>query len=482
MTRYLCIDPSHGRGDRIPPVDLTPRVRTELGYLSRHTGAIVATREVIEAVAAAAELELDRSTRAAEIRRILTGSSTPTDGTVTLIAPTDGANGSIEGGGASYELPRRRSPSDPREHDVIRLPDAAPQGRGSTVTATRTDERETSVSLPSGTFLSVELASRLSATSPERTAIIRTIAETPTYEASEQDTVGEPWRVVVECPEPEGVPPSRHRVVFAGTGEPEDQGIVFGTPAGGWDLVLEDAVGGDLAPPLARKRAERVLGAVLVGEVVIGLALLAIGWAAGGLGLAARESPGWLGLSIALALGALGVGLVALIAPRETEGNSNDMLVVDGFYRSRTTMLWTSTIVSAGVFLLALLLAVVPPMTFRQATLPAPSVAFDTTGGSVRATVSLIASDVSSDDLVTVEIATFADASSIPAPVGLVTTSGNSGGSVEVEETFPVAPDQGFLAVVVSVDGPPATCTPAGGSGSGCTVVAVPEPDEAATA
>jgi hypothetical protein len=276
----------------------------------------------------------------------------------------------------------------------------------------------------------------------------------------------------VECPRAEGDPPTRHKVVFAGTGEPTAD-VVFGTPAAGWDLVLEEAVGGDLAPPLARRRAERLLVSVVLVEVVVGLALLAIGWASGGLGLAAREAPGWLGVSVALALGALAVGLVAIVAPREADGNSNDMLVVDAFYRSRSTMLWTATILSASAFLLAVLLAVVPAMTARETALPAPSVTFDTVDG-VDATVTLTVADIGTDDLVRIDVLGFTDPAAAPTSVGLVTTSGGADGTAEIEETFALDPGLQTLAVAVSIDAPTPTCGPSGASGAGCTVVPVP--------
>jgi hypothetical protein len=468
MTRYLCTDPSHGRGDEITPVDLTARVRTELGYLSRGAGAVRSTTGVIDRVAAVSSL--DRQERARAIREILTGSADPSDTVVTLIAePRPEAPPRPEVDLASERVTQRVAAggtSRSEGQEVIRLPEADPRS------GAQAEPDAEGRFIPSGTYLATELAARVAAAAPEREAIIDAIERTPSYEEQEVDTLDHPWRVVVGCPRAEGDPPTRHKVVFAGTGEPTAD-VVFGTPAAGWDLVLEDAVGGDLAPPLARRRAERLLVSVVLVEVVVGLALLAIGWASGGLGLAAREAPGWLGVSVALALGALAVGLVAIVAPREADGNSNDMLVVDAFYRSRSTMLWTATILSASAFLLAVLLAVVPAMTARETALPAPSVTFDTVDG-VDATVTLTVADIGTDDLVRIDVLGFTDPAAAPTSVGLVTTSGGADGTAEIEETFALDPGLQTLAVAVSIDAPTPTCGPSGASGAGCTVVPVP--------
>ncbi len=450
MTRYLCIDPSHGRADEIRPVDVSAQVRSELGFLPGLGAYHASTRDVVEQVV---RLETrDRSRREAEIRRILTGTTAPVDGPVVLSAEgTDDAS------------------------DVVVLPESPEAGRGgSTVTETRTSTTTGQRVVPQGTFHANELAARLTTAPNDPEALLEIIRRMRPYDEDIQDVPGQPWRVVVECPQAEGDPPTHHAVVFGGTGDalPLD---VFGTPAAGWDLVLENAVAQDLAPPISRRRAERLLAITLGVEIVTALALVGIAWASGGLGLAARESPGWLGLAVALALGAIGVGAIGLYAPREAEGNTNNTLVVGAFYQSRSTMLWVSTVLSAGIFALALVLALVPPMLAQQNTLPAPSVAFDVNEGSVTATVTLAATDISTDETLTVEIRQFADETGSSTLAALTSANGDSDGRVQVEEVIALGTDARFLSVLVSVDASePITCTPVDTTGPGCTVLAVP--------
>lgn len=450
MTRYLCIDPSHGRADEIRPVDVSAQVRSELGFLPGPGAYHANTREVVERVV---RLDTRDRSREAEIRRILTGTTSPVDGPVVL----------------SGDEPDDAS-------DVVVLPEPPTTQRGgTTITVARTSTRTGQRVLPQGTFLASELAARLTAAPSDPEALIEVIGRMRPYDDDIRDMPGTPWRVVVECPQTEGDPPTHHSVVFGGTGDalPLD---VFGTPAAGWDLVLENAVVEDLAPPISRRRAERLLAITLVVEIVTALALVGIAWASGGLGLAARESPGWLGLAVALALGAIGVGAIGLYAPREAEGNANNTLVVGAFYESRSTMLWVSTVLSAGIFALALVLALVPPMLAQQSTLPAPSVAFGVNEGFVTASVTLAATDISTDEVLTVEIRQFAEETGPSTLAALTSANGDSDGRVEFEEVVALGTDARFLSVLVSVGASgPITCTPvAATTESGCTVVAVP--------
>ena len=284
-----------------------------------------------------------------------------------------------------------------------------------------------------------------------------------------------PWRVVVTCPRAEGNPSRTHDVVFAGLGLPE-AGTVEGTPVDTWDAALEHGVATDLAPATEVGRAERRLGTLLIIEVVaLGIALAAT-WMTGALGMAARETPGWLAFGLAVVLASIGFGLAVLWSPRNPAGNVNDVLVVGSFFASRLQLLQIGAAVVAGGFALGALLAVVPPILATEHALPAATVRFVTSAdGQLEATVDATVTSVATDTQVEVRMTSFASSDAEGTPLGVATATSDASGVVEVGASFAVDPSDQFLAVLIAVgDETPGTCIPSVVEGPGCVVVSLP--------
>jgi hypothetical protein len=319
----------------------------------------------------------------------------------------------------------------------------------------------------------MELSARIADARPDERAIVEAIRSTATTTTPLGERTG-PWRVVIECPTPVGDPPASHRVVFTGTGENEPA-EVLGTPAVGWDVALEDAATVDLAPPVPSRRSERRLKAVLIAELVIAAAAAGLAWASGALSLAVRETPGWLGFAVVLAVGAAAIGSIALLGRSDADGNANDTLVLRRHYASRTQLLATSTIVSAGLFTLALASAIVPPILDAEPPVPAPVITFAAGNRVVTATVQVDGRDIATDDVVTVEMRQYSAEDAEGVLIGRVTATGDSSGRVRVSEAMALDRGARFMSVLVTVgDRSAETCTPAGASGTGCSVVSVP--------
>jgi hypothetical protein len=250
---------------------------------------------------------------------------------------------------------------------------------------------------------------------------------------------------------------------------------VFGTPAVGWDVALEDAAIVDLAPPSPSRRAERRLKGVLVAELAIAALVTGLAWASTGLAQAVRETPGWLGFAITIGVAALAVGLVALLGRSDAEGNANDTYVLRRHYASRTQLLAMSTMISAGLFALALASAIVPPVLDARPPVPAPFITFAASNRVVTATVQVAGRDIATDDVVTVEMRQYSAEEAEGILIGRVTATGDSAGQVLVSEAMALDRDARYMSVLVTVgDRSAETCTPAGASGTGCTVVSVP--------
>ena len=495
MTRYFCTDRSHRRDGRTRAIDVTPQVRLELGFMPRQSAYLASTADVVRRAPHVTTTDLVQ--RDAEMRRLLTGTTTPLDAPVVLVADLpegrspglyeledlrrsggeisgaitgsnsggsqmivlpDDTGSTTESGWASQSQPSGSAETDPSERTVATH--AAP------ATVTR------AIVLPQGTYRVLELARNLADAPADADAIVDALRTTPPFDETVRDNVGQPWRVVVECPEPEGDPPVHHRVVFAGSGDPEPLDV-FGTPAAGWDVVLEEAAEADLAPPIATYRAERLLKAALVGELIVTVALLAITWASGALGYAARQTPAWLAIAAALGIGGFAVGLITLYAPRDADGNANNTLVVGLHYRSRVQTLWIGTSICVGLFALALGSAIVPPIVLSQQPLPAPTITFEARQ-PVTASIQLEATDIGTDQVVSVEVRQYATASGPGTLIGRVNANGDQDGRVNVEESIALNANAQFLSVAVAIDGSPGTCSPALPVGEGCTVVAVP--------
>lgn len=489
MTRYLCAHPGHERKGRAHAVDVTAQVRLEREFLPRESSYLASTDDVVERVMRVRTD--DPLERVAQVRRILSGTTAPIDAPVVLEA----RSGTEPGGRVPglYELDelRRADPSiatlldrrldaSPGVDDVIVLTDAEPgPAVGETATATETmtstqlDQVQRASLLPQGVFPVMELSTRIAEAGPDRDSIVEAIRMTPVMGHAFAERTG-PWRVVVECPTPVGEPPVQHRVVFTGLGhdEPAD---VLGTPAVGWDLALEDAAIVDLAPPTPSLRAERRLRFTLVAEMAIAAVLAGLAWASGALAHAVRETPGWLGFAVTMAIAAMAVSLISLFGRSDAEGNANDTFVLRRHYASRMQLFSVSAMISAGIFTVALASAIVPPILDADTPVPAPTVTFAAGTRVVTATVQLDASDVATDDLVTVEMRQYSAEGAPGVLIGRVTASGDSAGRVPVSETIALDRGARYMSVLVAVgDRSVGSCSPLGGPGAGCTILSVP--------
>lgn len=495
MTRYLCAHPGHERKGRAQAVDVTAQVRLEREFLPRESSYLASTDEVIARVLA---LRTDDPLeRVSQVRRILSGTTAPIDAPVVLAAPSaageTGARDTRDRVPGLYEMDelRRSDPSiatlldrrhdaGPGVDDVVVLTDAEPgpvvgetSTASETMTATQLDRVQQARMLPQGVFPVMELATRIADAAPDEDSIIEAIRTAPAMGAPAAERTG-PWRVVIECPTPLGDPPVQHRVVFTGLGDHEPA-EVLGTPAVGWDLALEDAAIVDLAPPTPSWRAERRLRFILVAELVIAAALAGLAWASGALAQAVRETPGWLGFAVTMAIAAFAIGLISLFGRSDAEGNANDTFVLRRYYASRMQLFSVSAMISAGIFTIALASAIVPPVLDAEPPVPAPIITFAAGSRVVTATVQLDGNDIATDDLVTVEMRQYSAEGAQGVLIGRVTATGDSAGQVLVSEA--VALDRGarYMSVLVTVGGRSAsTCSPAGPSGAGCTIVSVP--------
>lgn len=484
MTRYLCVHPGHERKGRAQAVDVTAQVRLEREFQPRESAYLASSDEVITRVRAITTS--DPVDRLSEVRRVLTGTTAPIDAPVVLVA---GASDRVPGLYEMDELRRsepsiaslleRRADATPGVDDVVVLTDTAPEGgapQGSvaeTMTTTQLEQVQRARVLPQGVFPVMELSARIADAPADEDSIVRAIHGTSSVSAPLAERTG-PWRVVIECPTPVGDPPVHHRAVFTGSGEHEPA-QVLGTPAVGWDVALEDAAGVDLVPPLPAQRAERRLKMVLIAELAIAALLVTLAWASGALAQAVRETPGWLGFAITIAVAAFAIGLVSLLGRADADGNTNDTFVLRRHYASRSQLLSVSTLVSAGIFALAIASAVVPPVLDAEAPVPAPMVTFAAGNRVVTATVQLEGRDIATDDLVTVEMRQFSGETAEGILIGRVTATGDSAGRVLVADAMALDRGARYLSVLVTVgERSSTTCTPAGPSGPGCTVLSVP--------
>ncbi|MDH4111575.1 MAG: hypothetical protein OEV60_02695 [Actinomycetota bacterium] len=485
MTRYLCAHPGHERKGRTMAVDVTAQVRLEREFLPRESAYLASTDDVLSRVSALRSG--DAIDRLAQVRRILTGTTAPIDVPVVLAArSTDRVPGLYEldelrrSDGAIADLIDRRFHASPDTADIVVLSDegsepatgaAAPAAE--TMTATQLERVQRARVLPQGIFPVMELSARIADARPDEDSIVEAIKATPTMGTPLAERT-DPWRVVIECPTPVGDPPVQHRMVFTGTGDHEPA-EVLGTPAVGWDSALEDAATLDLAPPTPSRRGERRLKAVLLAELVIGALVAGLAWASGALAQAVRETPGWMGFAVTLGVAAFAIGSIALLGRSDADGNANDTFVLRRHYASRAQLIAASTMLSAGIFALALTSAIVPPVLDAEAPVPAPIITFAAGNRVVTATVQLDGRDIATDDLVTVEMRQYSADQAEGVLIGRVTATGNSAGRVTVSEAMALDRGARYMSVLVIVgDRSTDTCTPAGATGTGCTVVSVP--------
>jgi hypothetical protein len=449
MTRYFCDDVSHWRDGEPRTVDVTAQVQLELGYAVEREAYGADVHDVIERVS---ELATDDAARRrVEIRRILTGATTPTSAPVRLV---EGPAGTAT--------------------DVIRLPEADSRRAGSSGSVASTPAGTETGAVLTGTYPAEELAVRLASADPSPGGVAAAIRRTPHYGARSVDRIGHPWRVVITCPVAEGSPPREHQVVFAGSGAPEPLDV-FGIPASSWDLALEESAGTDLAPARGVGRAERLLTTLLLVEIAVPVALVCTAWITGALGMAAREAPGWLLFAVVLAVGAAAFAAIGLFGPRAPDGNVNDALVVSSFYDSRAEMLWVAAAISIALFAGALVSAFAGPLAADRDAIPTPTLSFVTQGSKTTAVIDLAASDVGVDESIGVIVRAFDTRTGTGTTIGNVVAAGALDGRVAIHDAVGVPQTAEFITVLVAANGNgPAACDPVTSSGAGCTVVAVP--------
>ncbi len=227
MTRYLCADPSHGLGADPASIDVTAQVRLEREFLPRESAYLAETGDVLRRVR---ELpDDDPDLRAADVRRILTGTTAPLDVPVILVA-----GDRVPRAPGLYEmdelrrsersiamlLDRYAQPGLSREgsEDVVVLreeigtirpdgtliqPGCPPTPHGGAVPAGRDRHRacpracSPCSNSPRGWPRPVGMKPRSSRRSTTRRAQVR-----------HRSTPPSPWRVMVECPVPTGEPPT----------------------------------------------------------------------------------------------------------------------------------------------------------------------------------------------------------------------------------------------------------------------------------
>jgi hypothetical protein len=479
MTPYLCVDPRHERNGEELTVDLTAQVRLERALIPRTSVYLAWTERVIEGVRDLSQIG-DRPRAVAEI---LTGTPYPADLPVLLMSEH-----AVSKPPGLYELDdlRRAEPaigrlvstygySDIRtgaSGDLLLLQDDRDSESSGSSAALMTREAQRTRAIPQGVFPLLALSERLAAApSGEEGSVAAAIRETPW---NIMDPTQGPWRVVVVCPVAEGEPPTEHETLFTGTGEPE-AAVAYGSPAGGWDSVLEASAGEDLTPSVAVARAGRRITALLAAEAMVAAVVVGLAWASGGLALASRETPVWLGASVTLALGAVLFAALPLLYAGDPEGNPNDTFVLAVFYESRLELMRWVAAISVTLFAFALLTGVVPPVLAAGSNLPTPIVAFDDSHAPVKVTVGLHASGLPRDEALLIEVRQFGFADTVGTLIAATRAAPDAAGVANVAETAALDAGAHYVSVLVTREGTArVACTPTSSTTPGCTVVAVP--------
>jgi hypothetical protein len=478
-------------------VDVTPQVRLERMFPPRASVYLAATDEVLDRVLALPEVDPVERTRAA--LRILTGDPSPHDGPIVLV---DGSR--VQRPPGLYEIDDLRTAepavgellsalADPppsgstSPHEVVVLGDADDYDTFGTSTeriGTTAPPDQRTRALPQGVFSVIELAQHLAIAPPREDDLVEATRRTALY-AAPLDMRTEPWRVLVECPVPPADTAERHSVLFTGTGEPEPP-VVYGVLPPTRDVFLEEAAAGDLNPANEVRRAEFRLKALLLGICAVTIAVGLVVWLAGGSAFIAREALPWLALASVLAAAAIGVASYGLLSPTVVSGNLDDLFQVRTLYQRRIRFLWRTAVTSAVVFMVAVLLVLTSALIAASASpaIPAPRIAFETTGDSTVAQVSFASQDVTRGDHLFVDARTFTSGSQLRGvTIGRVTATGDSSGRARVNESLAINGDARFLAIRVWFgDHPIPRCSPRMANGPGCTLVTVPQPGVAVPA
>ncbi|MFL5737583.1 MAG: hypothetical protein ACJ76P_09620 [Actinomycetota bacterium] len=497
MTRYLCGHPSHGAPDAPGPVDVTPQVRLERQFPPRALVCLAFTEDVLGSVRALREEDPVERTRS--VLRVLTGDPSPHDGPVVLVA-----DARVERAPGMYQIDDVRTAEpivgellaryvDPEPEaaratdEVVVLGEPAPYETYGTSTervGTATPIEQETRTLPQGVFSVIELAQRLAAASTDEVSLVEAIRRTAPY-AAPMDLAAGPWRVIVECPD---VPADdiAHLVLFTGTGEHEPP-IVYGTLPSTRDAMVEEDAATDLDPARQAARAERRLLYVLLGTAATTIGLALVGWLSGALSFLIRDAAFWLGLSIVLLAASLVVGGWGLLQPTTVRGNLDDVYDVRAVYQRRLELQWWTTASTGGLAVAALLVVLLAGLIASSATpppAPTPRISFSTAGSPTIAHVAFTARNVGRSDHVIVDARTFASGNDRHGvAIGRVTTTGSSSGLARVDDSLAVNGDAAFLAVRVWFAGHHVpVCNPAAASGSGCTIVTVPQRGTASAA
>ncbi len=490
MTIYICAHPSHRRGVEVGSVDVTAQVRLERALLPKPEAYLAVTEDVLAAVR---QLDDGPNLRVGRIEQLISGVAGYQDLPVVLMS-----RGSITKESGRYELDdlRGAEPSidrvaarggaphmlaTPAGDDLVIIDDepvsgpASPEAaRAPTALLTRQPQR-TQIIIPQGVFRLDELAASLAIADSTEPALIDAIRSTPLYDARTSLLGGTPWRVVITCPKAEASPAATHDMLFTGTGDLE-VAVAHGTPVDAWDAQVEGSALLHMSPGAETSRAERRIWTLIGVEGFIMVALLAFGWLSGGLGLAARETPGWLGLSLVLGGSAIAFASIPLFAGRDPAANMNDTLVLQGLYESRASMFRWAAAISAVLFGLALMAGVIPPLLLEGRAIPAAAVTFDTSSRPIIATMRVSATGVGADDSLNVTMRGYGANDRVGTLVGQVTRQGGPSGVVSWTETFALDASARYVSVLVtSGQAPGPQCGPFVTGAAGCTVLAVPQ-------
>jgi hypothetical protein len=494
VTRYLCAHPSHARGDESRAVDVTAQVRLERRLPPRATAYLAIADDVVDRVAAIRHD--DPIDRRRAINHLLTGDPAPRDAAVVLVA-----SGRVSAPAGLYELDALRAdeptidrlvrregdaPSGADVDEVLVLEDVDDDRNGSPVPSAgvgtaRTLQRAPSIQrterVPEGIFRLSELSARLADAGTDRDDILAALRDVPRTTGAWHDRGLEPWRVVIECPVPEGDPPVAHRVVFAG----DDRiapGEVFGVPLAGREALFEEVATTRWAPAASLERVEGRLRWLMVAIAVGSAAIAVTGWITGALGFVAREEPWLLAAAVVCLASALALGAFTLARPAGQRANLNDTLVIRRATRDQVVFTEWMTGAVATLAALALVFGVIAPILWLgrgEPSVPAPSVAFQQARFPVAATVQIRADDVASDETMWVEMRTFGSAEAPATLIARMSASGDREGRIDFAQTVAVSPRAAFFSVLIWFgDEERPTCTPTSVSEPGCTVLAVP--------
>ncbi|MEP6757872.1 MAG: hypothetical protein ABJB55_01600 [Actinomycetota bacterium] len=485
MTRYLCIDDSHRRDGKRVPVDLTDSVRLERSLVPRPSVYLAVTEDLIEHAISMPGTAADRRVG---IERFLTGESEPTPLPVVLVS--ERSTGRPRGRYEWDDL--RRDPSlldrlaagpagDPRgahaADDVIFLGDAVPETAGGTDLLRKVQPRLRVI--PQGIFDLHELAAAIAVAGSSDASMIDAIRTAP--HATVGDVVAEtPWRVIVPCPVTE-TGEAMHLVMFTGL-EGREPVVLYGTPAAGLDESVETTAPGDLFPAAELARAERGASLLVASELLIATAILLGAWASGALAVVAREHAVWLGVSLVLGISAVAFGLLPQFATRDPDTNPNDIFVARRSYADRISMFGWACAISAVLFGLSLVTGIGPALGTDAEPTSSASVTFHTATSPVLATIQVDVANATPDEAIAILVTSFASTDAPGVGVAQLSELATEVGTSETVQSLSMRPGDDFLAISVGTEQTAApNCTPLTSQTAGCTVVAIPASDVAAT-